>query len=147
MAINVILGNTPNDNNTLTKAFTNTNTYSCELIAECDILQPSILTSTNANLSTFNYARIDTFGRYYYIKKITVVNAGLWLVDLSVDVLMSYNSQIKALPCVLERQTYNANTYIADGQYMVQSKSDVVQKKFPNSLNTGNSIILITNGG
>lgn len=147
LAINIIIGNTPNDKMQLTKSFTNTTSYSCELINDCDVVNPSVIISTSNNLSAHNYARIEAFGRYYYITKITVLKNGLWLLDMKCDVLMSYNSQIKALPCVLERQTYNANTYIPDSEYMVQSKTDIVQKKFPNSLNTGNSIILITNGG
>ena len=61
---------------------------------EVDILNPSILFQYSG-LFTGNYCYIRSFNRYYFINKITCVRNDLWRVDLHVDVLYSYNTDIR----------------------------------------------------
>ena len=70
-----------------------------QLTEECDILNPSLLVNVNddfpfAPLFNPNYVYIDKLKRYYYITRITNVHNNIWRLDLHVDVLYSYNTDI-----------------------------------------------------
>lgn len=92
-----------------------------QLTEECDILNPSILISTDYDYpdSVFsaNYVYIEKFKRYYYITKITSVRTNLWRVDLHVDVLYSYKDDIYEQKGFFER----AGTPISSSSYLVDS--------------------------
>lgn len=98
-----------------------------------------------ANLNKFNYAYIAETGRYYFIEKIDVLRHDLYVLNLRVDVLMSYAAQIRSLTGTINRQENLYNGYIQDGRYQALSYSKIVAKTFPNAM-TNDSIILMTVG-
>ena len=72
-----------------------------QLTEECDILNPSFLIQclggeiANYPLFTANYVYIEKFKRYYFITGITNVRNDLWRITTHVDVLYSYNTDIR----------------------------------------------------
>lgn len=70
-----------------------------------DVLEPVILVSKTAipdNWKQFNYARIDTFNRYYFASFVCE-NAGMLEYKLSVDALSTYIDSILKQSFEIER--------------------------------------------
>lgn len=56
-----------------------------------DIMRPIFLAKGNPQeLAGFNYAQIEAFGRYYFVKSLTILTNSLIALSLEVDVLMSF---------------------------------------------------------
>lgn len=110
-----------------------------------DVMGGSIIIATASDLSDYNYAYITDVGRYYYITDITVLRDGVWQLTLAVDVLMTYDTAIRALHGTVDRQTNVNNGYISDPEYKALTFSAIVTKTFPNEMNS-DSIILMTIG-
>lgn len=51
----------------------------------------------------YNYAHIPEFGRYYYINNVEWLGGNVWRLFLTVDVLMSFKSEILATNAVVSR--------------------------------------------
>lgn len=110
-----------------------------------DIMGGSIVITTSSDLSGYNYAHVVDVNRYYYIKDITVLREGVWQLELSIDVLMTYAAEIRALHGTVDRQTNLNNGYISDPEYKALTFSQIVTKTFPNEM-TNDTIILMTIG-
>lgn len=88
---------------------TNSTLLNGQLTGECDLLNPSILIDYD-NVFSWNYCFIPSFNRYYFISKITSVRKGLWRIDLHVDVLYTFESDLR-LQSGLIKRINKANTY------------------------------------
>lgn len=146
--MDITLLNTADENNKLDKSFAaNRLEISGALVVESSVISP-MLRIQAANISTFNYAFISSFGRYYFITDIVSVNNGLWIVKLRCDVLYTYRQQIRNLDVILDRtESTEENTYVSDGVWVssVKDKTDIIS--FPNGLLENGEYILITAGG
>lgn len=114
---------------------------------ETSIINPSVLIE-HTNPSSFNYCYIPDFNRYYFITNITSVRTNLWRIDCSVDVLMSFRTQILALNVIVESDTSFDDERYFNGdawQTLVKTKTDVLM--FPSGLLDNGEYILITSGG
>lgn len=116
------------------------------------ISAPSILVEDADDFVTSsNYAYIQEFGRYYYIKEITHIRNKLWIVDMVCDVLMSFSSSIKASMALIESTTnegeLRVNRYMSSDSFAatVKHKTDIIQ--FPSGFDDDPYFILITAGG
>lgn len=106
------------DKRYINKTITNEKTLSsCRIYNDNSISTPSIKIETDSVIpSGYNYAYIPDFGRYYYITDIEVGN-GFIIVNLSVDVLMTYKTAILASEVIVSRQQNQFNTYLADEKF------------------------------
>lgn len=116
---------------------------------ESSVINPSILIEIE-NPSGYNYAYISEFNRYYFITDMISVRTNLWRVNMSVDVLMSFASDILDLDVIVSDISGGENpvsTYIEGEQWKstVKTKTDVIN--FPNGLLSSGEYILITSGG
>lgn len=95
-----------------------------------------------------NYVEIVDFNRKYFITDVKKDIGGVVTILLQEDILSSHFDKIKNISAIIGRQEKSYNLYVPDGNIPMQSKKNVVTKRFPNSLgsNTG-SMILITQGG
>lgn len=135
------------EKNKINKSLTSEIEYSGTLRDETSVINPVILIYA-ANLSQYNYAYIPEFHRYYFIRDIMSVRNGLWRVSLSVDVLMSFRSDILNLNVILsDTETTGQNYYYSGDQWrtLVKAKTDII--KFSNGLLDNGEYILITAGG
>lgn len=74
-----------------------------------------IITDTIAiNIMKSNYAYIPQFNRYYYIDNIVSVRTGLWRLDMSCDVLMSFKDKILDLDAYIGRQEFKYDKFLFD---------------------------------
>lgn len=107
----VYLYNTENDNNVLEKNLANEKVYNnIRLKTPVDIIRPSLIIESDEFL-LYNYAYIPEFKRYYFIENITIQSNKRYLLDLKIDVLMSFKNDIlNAKGLILEDK--NGNKFI-----------------------------------
>ena len=111
---------------------------------DTNVLNPTLITSQNIS-HTFNYIYISDFDRYYYVKNITYSQQRFY-IECAVDVLMSFNSDIKGLNVIANRSSSRFNVYQPDPSVSFLQKSIIATQKFPYGF-SGQSLILAVNGG
>jgi hypothetical protein len=101
-------------------------TYSCVLKEPCGILSPTVSLNlgTSASPTNSNYAYIDSFDRYYYIREWTF-NKGLWYATMEVDVLASWRGTIGSTSCYILRSSNESDGKIIDTAYPAKSSSSI----------------------
>lgn len=118
----ITIGTTSDDRRKLTKSFSGVD-ITVQLKSPCDILHPVFVLAYNPSYITANYLYCPDFGRYYYINNIQVMTGNRIELSCSVDVLMSYNSQIKSLTCNISRNESLRAAYISDSQKPLTTKT------------------------
>jgi len=115
---------------------------------ETDIINPTIYLSVDSNSLKFNYVYLEDLRRYYYVTGITTSHERI-IVELAVDVLMSFANEIMLNDCILERQENVYNIYQHDDEVPQLMYDDVYTIGAPNDLiDTNNTtFILATAGG
>ena len=145
--MNIIFYNNKSEDNRLIKTITQISTGTGTLRESCSMIDPSVLTAI-ADVSNINYAYIADFGRYYFIRKITVDRANLYRLDMHVDVLMSYKTALLDCKGVINSSTkINANSYLNSDTWVRTEKDTTTIMRFPSGLSTDGNFILITAGG
>ena len=145
--MNIIFYNNKSENNRLIKTITQISTGTGTLRESCSMIDPSVLTAI-ADVSNINYAYIADFGRYYFIRKITVDRENLYRIDMHVDVLMSNKTALLDCKGVINSSTSaNANNYLNGNNWVRTEKDTTTIMRFPSGLSTNGNFILITAGG
>lgn len=145
--MDIIFYNNASEDNRLTKTITQISTGSGTLREPCNMVDPSILIAVS-DVSNINYAYIADFGRYYFIRKITVDREGVYRIDLHVDVLMSNKTALLTCKGIINSSTsINGNRYLNSNTWVrtEKDKTDIVQ--FPSGISDDGNFILITAGG
>lgn len=118
----------------------------CTLKQECSILYPTLIVN-NLGITTCNYALIPDFGnRYYYISDIITLNENTLEVHLTIDVLMTYKTDILTSEAIIARNQNMYNRYITDNKFTVLSYERIQTKQFPNEFPTNGKFVLIVAG-
>lgn len=130
--------------NKLNKTLTNKLELTGNLKNDCDIMRPLIEVSYFNNWKEFNYCYIEEFGRYYFIDDVTFSNKVL-RISMSVDVLMSFRSDILNSEGTAHRAGNKENRDIVDNMVSRTSRVDTEVRTFGDPLPTkeGGSFILI----
>ena len=99
--------------------------------------------------TSYNYMYIPQFQRYYFINDIIVKENGLWEIHADVDVLFSNYTDIYESKAILNKSqdVSNANMYINDGSFVMDSHKFDQIVKFPYGLSDSGHNILICAGG
>lgn len=148
MAFTISLFKTVSENNRVVKTLTDEKQLSGELRNQTSVLNPSIIIESAENISTYNFAYISEFGRYYYITDIMSIRTNFWVVSMRCDVLMSYKDEIRSMNVILNNtQETGLSNYISSPNWvnLVKTKTDI--KTFPKGLSNEGEFILITAGG
>lgn len=111
--MNVIFYHSNSDSRKIDKSLTNIVTLSCDILDDNSILHPQLKIKYNASLLTANYIYIPGFNRYYFITN-TTTSRGYLYIDTSVDVLMTYKSEIRLTKAIIKRQERVYNKYLND---------------------------------
>ena len=147
MAFTISLFKTASENNRVVKTLTDEKQLSGELRNQTSVLNPSIRIESADNISSYNYAYISEFGRYYYITDIVSVRTNCWTISLRCDVLMSYSDQIKSITGVVVRQESNPNKLLVDRLERLQSNKEIDILYYPDAFSKNLQFILVTAGG
>lgn len=135
------------EKNKLEKSLSSDLKLTGKLREQSSVVNPSIMIQTT-NPSSYNYAYIPEFKRYYFITDMVSVRTGIWEISMHVDVLMSFKDAIKGTQVILsDTETTGQTNYMAGEQWEsnVKTVTDIVS--FPNSMNVNGEYILITAGG
>lgn len=108
---------TSDDKRKLTKNLTNVKTVQCTVKQQITLTNPVVYLHYDSNLINANYAFIPEFNRYYFIDNMNLIDGNMIQIAMSVDVLMSYNAEIKNLTAIVDRGnsrnlTINDKTFI-----------------------------------
>lgn len=144
--MNIILYKNASDNNTIGKSLSGAITLSGVLRDESSVSSPSFRIASNTNLSQYNYAYIESFGRYYFMT-VTVERTGVWSLDLECDVLESFKNSILGLDAVIERQENDFNLYFSDPEWKVYETQQIVTRDFPQGFDSIGTFYLTASGG
>ena len=135
------------EKNKLEKNLANAKEFSGNLREESSIVNPSILIQTE-NPSSFNYAYIPEFKRYYFITDAISVRTNIWRISLHCDVLMSFKDSIKSTSIILsDTETTGQTNYMSGEQWARNVKDTTEIVNFPKALPVKGEYILITSGG
>ena len=150
--MNITLYNCSTEPNRLDKSNYLTSVASYENVAaniELGVEHPTILIQTSTDLSAVNYAYIAEFGRYYHVNALHVPVNDMWRIECTVDVLMTYKTEILALSGVIQRNTNNYDLYLEDPRIPSSIKRNTTLKLFPSTPFTrdNNLSTLIVLGG
>lgn len=105
-----------------------------------DHVAPSILISAEIT-GKYNYAHIDTYGSYYWVKEISNERQNLTRVDLVRDPLTTFAAAIKKCDCVASRATdSHINADYPDGRYKILQSQQIGTYNL-GSIGSGDSII------
>lgn len=135
------------EKNKLDKSLSNELKFNGKLREESSVVNPSIMIQAT-NPSSYNYAYIPEFNRYYFITDMVSVRTGIWEISMHVDVLMSFKDGIKNTSIILsDTETTGQTNYMSGEQWATEVKNTTTIKMFPHSLPTTGKYILITAGG
>lgn len=105
---------------------------------ESSIVDPVVLIEKDSPIEA-NYAYIEAFARYYYIKDITCVRSGLWRISMHTDVLKTFSEGILDSPCIVAKSSSKFNLYLNDSDYKCTQCDLVFTKDFPSGFNLANA--------
>lgn len=143
----VTLYHNADEHRVLNKRLSDEKVFNIVLKEETSSLNPQIILQSDYDLSTYNYAFINVTNRYYYCT-ITLMENGLFVINMEVDVLMSYKDGIKNLMGLIERveNTDYKNMDIPNNDIITQRGTTTKIIKYPRSLDKNNQYVLVTNG-
>lgn len=114
--MNITLYNCTSENNRLDKTeyLTQLASYTGAVARDTlDIMNPTLVLEENvANINSANYCFIEDFGRFYYIVDKSADVNGLFILKLSVDVLMSFKTEIRWQSGIVDTQEHIYNMYL-----------------------------------
>lgn len=147
MAITISLYQISEDEEVFPKTIpTPVSTHTIKLKEGCSIDRPTVsFSGGSAIMSTLNYAYIDAFGRYYWIRDRRMTVNGICELTLESDPLQSFSAQLKNVSATITRNENEYNGYLRDDGYNALAFEGVQYKAFPNALND-TSCILVTVG-
>ena len=109
MLFQISLSKTDSPKNRLTKALSDTITFSFVFKAPTSYLSPVVLIQSDTSLIGYNYAQIHLdILRSYYITDIVLVSSKNYEVHLREDVLATYSSAITSQSLFIERTSNNS---------------------------------------
>lgn len=97
-------------------------TLPCQVKTPSSIISPVVQLSKGTNPIGFNYAYISEWGRYYFINDITY-SLGVWVLDLRVDVLASFRSDIRSSEQYVLRSASDFDDDVLDHFYPTKGGS------------------------
>ena len=112
------------------------------------VINPVITVEIN-NPSQYNYIYIAEFHRYYFITDTVNVRNNIWELNMHVDALSSFKTQIRANKAIIDKNQYltNANQYYNDGDTFVHDSKETNEiATFQNGFDETPHYILITAG-
>lgn len=147
----LILYTNNSDKKVVTKSITTLVTVSNGTLREaCSIIDPIIAVDdtivNNAIAAACNYAKLTEFGRYYYVTNVESVGK-LWVFHMHVDVISSFQTQIKALDAVVARQESKYNLYLQDGMFKTYQNPHVSIKQFPSGFQNPYYVLTVAGAG
>lgn len=140
--ITCVLYKNADEPNKVTKTITDATSVDLAVKDVLDIQHP--LFTLNGDYSSYNYMYLKD--KYYYVD-CTLLPGNLTEIKGKVDVLMTYDSQIRAHTAVIERNANIYNKYLNDTSFKTYAYKNTRTLMFPTGFSKTLDWILITIGG
>ena len=149
--MNITLYKTKSANNVINKKLESEKNLgnSCVLGDNTSITSPTVIVGGIKSLDTitdYNYAYIPQCHRYYYINDIIALSGGRIKLLLTVDVLMSFKTDILNSTQLVTRQKNQGKMYLANADWTLDGRTYLRSQYFnENHFDTQNdTFVLIT---
>ena len=149
--MNITLYKTKSANNVINKKLVSEKNLgnNCILAANTSVTSPTVIIggiNSLDSISDYNYAYIPQCHRYYYINDIIALSGGRVKLILSVDVLMSFKTDILNSTQLVTRQKNQGKMYLADADWSLDGRTYLRSQYFnENHFGTQNdTFVLIT---
>lgn len=96
------------------------------------ILYPIIQIAEDSSIIDYNYCYISEFKRYYFVTDIVSTRNGLWEISLSVDVLMSFKTDILKQTCIVSRNEFEYNLMLEDKYLFTKYERKITETEVTN---------------
>ena len=146
--MNISIAVTSDDEHKVHKNLSILGSYTGSLKEDCSMETPNIMIQApEGTCQQANYAAITAGGElqrtyYYFIKDKIMHRTGVVELQLECDYLMTFETEIRALTCTVDRNEKEANAYLLDNEYKILAYDNIVTKTFPNALNDESMILL-----
>lgn len=150
--LTIDIGNCIADNRVLDKTsfITWGSPINCEVFHECSIMNPGFMLQYSSSIVGYNYVKVQSWGRYYYIVDQTVAPGGRIYLTCQEDVLMSNKEEILRLRANIHRNENVRNKMIVDSRYPAEIMSTLGIFQFSNNpfnLTSGYNLVMTVIGG
>lgn len=110
-----------------------------------NVFNPVFTLRYNSAPFPFNYCYIPTFGRYYFVDGVVILNSEKTEIRLSLDVLKTYEQQILEATATAETSD-TPDPYVSNRSAVYSVKPSFVKVPFPNTglFDTDGKIIMVT---
>lgn len=144
----VILQQNYSESNVLSKDIRDVMSVTGQVRQEFSITNPVLVFQLPIDLfAKVNYMTIDEFNRKYHIDSITSISKDLTEVVGHVDVLATYNVDIRRQKAIIRRNRNLYNTYLNDGQFKIYNNAIIKCVEFPYKFErSDNQYVLVTIG-
>lgn len=96
--------------------------FSCYALDNSSIIRPTLVLQYGSDdILRYNYAYIPSWGRYYFIDDVAVLEGGIYQLVLNVDVLATYRPDIRNSSQYVLRSASNYNPNISDDLYTTRA--------------------------
>lgn len=140
--VTCILYKNSDEPNKVSKSLSDAQQLSIAIKDDLDVQHPVFTLS--GNYSDFNYMFLKD--KYYYVD-CSLLPGNLTEVIGKVDVLMTYNNQIRSHTAVIERNANVYNKYLNDVSFKTYAYKNTRTLKFPSGFSKTLNWLLITIGG
>lgn len=145
--MNVVLYNNSSDKRTLNKLITQIkNIETLNIKTPTSITIPVFTINVFDNFVNANYVYIPTYNRFYFITNVIQITNNIVELHCSVDVLMSYKTQILNSKAIIQTSN-NVNKYLIDPDVKFLNYKDFELLNFPNSFASELTYVLTVSGG
>lgn len=105
---------------------------SADVYGTCDLLYPTLIMGYSAELAGKNYFYVSDWSRYYGIRSMTLDSAGRCIVSGAVDVLKTYDADIRS--CIGRATRCRDASFVPDPSApIIPGREYVVSKQFASS--------------
>lgn len=130
MSISLTLYKNLSDNDVVSKYLVKLDSFDGVLKTATSILSPVIRIEGTLPIDC-NYFYISDFNRYYYIDDVKSITNDVYEISGHVDVLKTYETQIKNSTGIIARQENSWNLYVDDGSFKVYQNPKFKIDVFP----------------
>lgn len=138
-----------------TPYLTDATAYECTFASNpVDVAHPVIMLAADV-LPSFNYCQIQSLGgRFYFVDRVEIRAGGLYMIYMTVDVLMTYKTQIGLLPATIARNQYEYDAALPDDRIRLSAYPQILRVDIPKpadghefiTTGTSSAFILATGG-
>ena len=124
--MNIVLYYNKSEKNKIDKSIEQVISLSGNFRDSVSILRPRIVIELD-NFIDFNYVYIEDLHRYYFVDRVICVRDKIYLIECSVDVLMTYKEGIRSQTAFINRSSFIYDDYLKDN-VIASEPNDITYK-------------------